>query len=197
MISNTYTGYKITTESAKLPVTMEDARMQLRLDDLAQDDAYVEALIYAQCSYVETQYSAALLSKTIEEYHSSFPCMATESLWLRVAPFQSVTSVKYLDSTATEQTWNSAEYATKVFKSGAFIIPKPDYVWPTDLAIRPDAVKITYEAGYGATPASIPQWIKLGILARIGRAYTQREDPKTDSMSYSDTLLHPLYRFSL
>lgn len=197
MTMNTYTGYKVTTESAKLPIPLEDARLQLRLDEMAHDDAYVEALIYAQCSYVESQYSCALLSKTIEEYHSVFPGMSTESLWLRIAPFQSVTSVKYIDSTGTEITWSSSEYDTKVYKSGAFIIPKVTYVWPTDLAIRPDAVKITYEAGYGATPSTLPHFVKLGILARVGRAYTQREDPLSSGTSYSDVLLHPLYRFSI
>ena len=194
---NSYTGYKVTTESEKLAVPLEDARLQLRLDDLAHDDAYVEALIYAQVSYVEAQYACALLSKTIEEYHSEFPALSSDALWLRIAPFQSITSVKYIDSDGAEQTWTSSEYDTKIYKSGAFVIPKPDYVWPSDLATRPDAVKITYEAGYGATPATIPHFVKLGILARVGRAYTQREDPLSSGTSYSDVLLHPLYGFNV
>jgi uncharacterized phiE125 gp8 family phage protein len=194
---NTYTGYKVTTESAKLPVPLEDARQQLRMDELAHDDAYVEGLIYAQCSYVENQYACALLSKTIEEYHSEFPVFISDPLWLRIAPFQSITSVKYVDSDGAEQEWSSSEYDTKIMKSGAFIIPKPAFSWPTDLADRPDAVKVTYEAGYGSTPASIPRFVTLGILSRVGRAYTQREDPLNNGTSYSDAILHPLYRFNV
>lgn len=193
----TYTGYKVTTESAKLAVPLEDARLQLRLDDLAHDDAYVEALIYAQVSYVENQYACALLSKTIEEYHSAFPMLSSDGLWLKIAPFQSVTSIKYINSAGTEITWSISEYEAKIYKNGAFIVPKVAYSWPTDLSERPDAVKITYEAGYGATPASIPAFVKLGILARVGRAYTQREDPLTNGTSYSDVILHPLYRFNV
>ena len=194
---DSYTGHKVTTESAKMPVSLEDARLQLRLDDLAHDDSYVEMLVYAQCSYVENQYQVALLSKTIEEYHCAFPTLSDSPLWLRIAPFQSVTSVKYIDSTGTEQTWSSGEYDAKIFKSGAFVVPKPTYSWPSDMAMRPDAVKVTYEAGYGATPATIPQFVKLGILSRVGRAYTQREDPTTNNTSYSDVFLHPLYRFNV
>lgn len=197
MMMNTYTGYKVVTESVKLAVPLEDARQQLRMDDLAHDDAYVEGLIYAQCSYVENQYACALLTKTIEEYHSAFPMFPDEPLWLRIAPFQSITSVKYIDTTGTEQTWSTSEYDTKVMKSGAFVIPKQTYQWPTSLAMRPDAVKVTYEAGYGATPSSIPRFVMLGILSRVGRAYTQREDPLNSGTSYSDVILHPLYRFSV
>lgn len=197
MTMNTYTGYKVTAESAKLAVPLEDARLQLRLDDLAHDDAYVEALIYAQVSYIENQYTCALLSKTIEEYHSDFPDIGSTPLWLRVAPFQSITSIKYINDVGTETTWSSAEYEAKIYKSGAFVVAKVGYNYPTDLATRPDAVKITYEAGYGATPASIPSFVRLGVLARVGRAYTQREDPLSSGTSYSDVLLHPLYRFSV
>jgi uncharacterized phiE125 gp8 family phage protein len=193
----TFTGFKFTAESPVLPVPLEDARLQLRLDDLAHDDAYVESLVYAQCSWVEQQFGVALLTKTVEEYHTSFPKKATDALWLRVSPVQSVTSVKYVGSDGAEQTWGANEYASAIVGKRTMIVPLPAYGWPTGLSVRPDAVKVTYSAGFGSAPANVPHYVRLGILARVGRAYTNREDPVTNSAGYSDQLLSPLWNYSV
>lgn len=190
-----YTSHKITAESSNVPVSLEDARIHLRMDDLTHDDLYIESLIYAVCGWVERTYSLALLTKTVEEYHSKFPDFSTSEIWLNVGPLQSVTSVKYIDSSGTEQTWGSSEYAAKVLRHTGFIIPKPDYSWPTDVAVRPDAVKITYTTGFGTGPDSVPHYIKLGVLAMVGRFYTNREDPANVKTALSDALFLPFYRF--
>jgi hypothetical protein len=70
-----------------------------------------------------------------------------------------------------------------------------NYSYPSDVQIRPDAVTITYTAGYGTSSINIPDTVRLGILSRIGRAYTNREDSKETEFSMSDVLLQPLRRW--
>jgi len=190
-----YTGHTFTAESSELAVRLEDVRMHLRLDDLRQEDSYIIDLIKAQTMLVENWFSVALLNKTVVEYNSRFPKKCTDELWLGFAPVTSVTSVAYYDCDGNSQTWSSSEYTTRTTKSGTFIIPKPDYEYPTDLAIRPDAVVITYEAGFGAGASSVPLNVRLGITARVGRAYTNREDSKEQGISMSDVLLNTLKRY--
>ena len=53
-----YTGYTVNAEtiSEELPVAIEDARAQLRMDDLRHDDEYLMLLIRAQCDLIERSY---------------------------------------------------------------------------------------------------------------------------------------------
>ena len=191
-----YTGHTITAESAELPVSLEAVRMQLRMDDLRHDDEYLIMQIKAQCALIEKQYQCALLTKTVVEHHSRFPQYSTETLFISgIGPVNSVTSIAYYDSSNTLQTWASSEYVFTASSGGANISLKPDYYWPTDLANRPDAVVVTYSAGYGSGPSSLPSNVTAGILSRIARAYTNREDSREEGMSMSDVLLQPLKRW--
>lgn len=195
MFSKYYTSHKFSSVSAELPVALADVRSQLKMDDLRHDDEYLTTLTKGQCAYVEYQYAVALLSKTVVEYHSKFPCKSTEAITLHVVPGVTVTSIQYIDSDGTTQTWASSEYDVTLSGKELIIIPKVDYCYPTDLAVRPDAVIITYTAGFGNGPSSIPAGVRMGILSRIGRAYAQREDAPEYQTSMSDVLLHELKRY--
>lgn len=194
-----YTGYTVSSEtiSEELPVAIEDARAQLRMDDLRHDDEYLMLLIRAQCDIIERSYQCSLLNKTVTENHRQFPLssitpMVIAGLW----PIGSITSVQYYDSAGTLQTWASSEYTTNISSGCVTIMPKSNYTYPSDLAVRPDAVQITYVAGYGTSSASIPDSVRLGLLSRIGRAYTNREDSPEQVFSMSDVLLQSLRRWS-
>ena len=191
-----YTGHVITASSLELPIAIEDARAQLRMDDLRHDDEYLMLLIKAQCDLVERTYQAALLTKTVIEYHKQLPTNELRPMIVSgIGPVQSVTSVQYYNTDGVLTTWASSEYDVRITSGGATIQPKADYTYPSDFAIRTDSVVITYTAGYGDTAASIPPTVRLGILSRIGRAYTNREDSAEQVMSMSDVLLQPLRRW--
>lgn len=196
--SQYYTGHTVNAEtiSEELPVAIEDARAQLRMDDLRHDDEYLMLLIRAQCNLIEQSYQCALLNKGVSEYHKQFPYDNNRPMVIAgLAPVLTVSSVEYYDSSGNLQTWASTQYNVKVTSGGATIQPKPEYSYPTDISIRPDAVTINYTAGYGTTSASIPDSVRLGILSRIGRAYTNREDSRETEFSMSDVLLQPLRRW--
>ena len=193
-----YTGYTVNAEtiSEELPVAIEDARSQLRMDDLRHDDEYLMLLIRAQCDLIERSYQVSLLNKGVSEYHKQFPYDSLRPMTLAgLVPVQSVSAIEYYNSSGTLTTWASNQYDVKVTSGGATVMPKSGCSYPSDVQIRPDAVTITYTAGYGTSSINIPDTVRLGILSRIGRAYTNREDSKETEFSMSDVLLQPLRRW--
>jgi hypothetical protein len=192
----TYTGHTI-TKSNVLPVVFEDARRQLRLDDLSQDDDHVRMVTAALCDDVERVFSVAMITQTVVEKHSAFPLLSTTPMYVLFRPGVSVTSITYLDCDGDSQTFSDTLYEVVVSEDSMFIIPKVTSEWPSELATRPDAVTITYQAGYGAGPSSVPGAMRLAILNRLGKMDADREDPVSEKITASDVLLHPFYRFKL
>ena len=193
----TYTAYQVTATSSELPVTLEMARAHLRNEDLRYDDEYVSALIRAAAAGVEKNYGLALLTQTIRQTHSAFPATSDTPLLLRIAPLISVTSIGYIDSAGNTQTWSASEYASGHFDQTAFIIPKTGYSWPSGLAVRPDAVIITYQAGFGTKASNVPADIRSALLLLVGYLYDNREDAPQTFTTAADNLLRPWYRFSV
>lgn len=191
---NTYTGHSI-VKSADLPVKIESARMQLRLDDNAADDDYVQMVVRALCDDVERVYNVAMLTQTVVEKHCAFPIGANAPLYVLIKPGVSVTSIGYIDSEGDAQVLSDSSYDVVTNSSGMYIVPKVDFEWPTDLSARPDAVTVTYVAGYGAGPSSVPPAMSLAILNKLGKMDANREDPVSEKVTASDVLLHPFYQF--
>lgn len=192
----TYRAYQVTAKSSELPVTLDMARMHLRNDDLRYDDDYLISVIHAAGAVIEKQYGLALLTQTVKQYHQAFPACSDTPLLLRIAPLLSVTSIQYVDGAGDTQTWDAAEYNAGHYNQTAFIIPKVGYTWPSGLADTPNAVTITYQAGFGAKASTIPPDIRGALLLMIGSMYENREDSPSTLPMASQNLLMPYYRFS-
>lgn len=197
MTANAYNAYQVTATSAELPVTLEQARAHLRNEDLRYDDEYLSAQIRAAAASVERQYGLALLTQTIRQTHSAFPATSDTPLLLRIAPLISVTSIAYIDSAGNTQTWSASEYASGHYNQTGFVIPKAGYGWPSGLAVRPDAVIVTYQAGFGPKASSIPADIRAALQLQIGHLYDNREDAPQTLTTAADNLLRHWYRFSV
>lgn len=195
---STYRSYIVQTPNAELPVTLERTRQHLRNEDLGHDDEYLRGVIRAACGMVETVYGIALLTQTIKQYHANFPCSDGQPLMLRITPLVSITSITYLDSAGATQTWSASEYNTGSYNGRYFVTPKVDYTWPADVATdQPNAVTVTYSAGYGAKPSNIPHFITQGLLMEIAHQYgAGRDNPVRTMSTAAEYYLQPLYRFS-
>ena len=83
---------------------------------------------------------------------------------IRLAPIQSVTSVKYYDEAGTLQTISADSYWVDSTTTPPRIVLNEDYDWPSDVdEDRPNAVEITVVCGYGSTAATVPPEVKLAI----------------------------------
>lgn len=154
---------------ASEPLTLAEAKAHCRVDH-SDDDALIAALIVAAREQAEHETGRALVTQTWELVHDAFP----EAFVLRKAPVQSVTSVKYLDSTTgTEQTLNPADYLLDNASEPGYVVPGYGKAWPASYGV-PNAVRCRYVCGYGLA-AAVPQAIKQWMLLAIGTLYAQRE----------------------
>lgn len=192
----TYKAYYVSTPATELPVTLEQARYHLRNEDLRFDDELLKQYIKAAANYVEKTYGLALLTQTIKQYHDEFPTGSDTPLLLRISPLASITSIAYTDTAGATQTWTSSEYTSGRMDLGGFVVPNIGYTWPGSVASLPNAITVTYSAGFGAKPSTLPPAITNALLLMIGDMYQRREDSVANLPKASEYLLLPWYRWA-
>ena len=106
--------FKVITAVATEPITRAEAKLHLGLDDMSgshPDDAIIDALITAAREYGEQYTKRALAQQTLEASLDAFPDSDDDRIDLPRAPVASITSVKYTDTSGTEQTISGSAYA--------------------------------------------------------------------------------------
>jgi uncharacterized phiE125 gp8 family phage protein len=97
-------------------------------------------------------------------------------MWLpRAAPLQSVTSVKYYDTSGVQQTLSASTYQVDTFSEPGRILLAPNQVWPSVQAGRALAVEVLYVVGWTSAD-NIPADILEAIYLRVGTRHAFRED---------------------
>lgn len=158
-----------TVPPAELPVSIDEARLHLRVDH-TDEDTLIEGLIFAATEALQEETRRAFITQT---WRVDF-CGFYEPLKLPYAPVQSITSVQYFDATNASATVASSNYALVPDALG----PRVDVVygatWPSSVYSRPDAVRVTFVAGYGG-PQDVPPPLRAALLLMIGDLYAYRE----------------------
>lgn len=174
---------KLITAPSTYPVTLAEAKLHCRVD-IADDDALITALITAATEMAEQKTGRAIVTQTLELTLDAFP----EAFELTRVPVQSITSVKYYDTTGTQQTLSNTLYALDAAEDFGFAHISPVYagVWP-DTRDQINAVAVRYVAGY-ADAASVPQSIKNWILLMVSTMYSNRETEAYSSRAVSTTV---------
>lgn len=174
---------KLITPAGTSPVSLAEAKAHLRVD-IADDDTLIAAMIAAATDMAEQHTGRALMSQTWELTLDAFP----EAFELTRVPAQSITSLKYYDTSGVQQTLSNALYsldATDDF-GYAYVAPAYDTAWPETQA-RVNAVACRYVAGY-ADAASVPQAIKSWILLMVSAMYENREAEAYSARAVSTTV---------
>jgi uncharacterized phiE125 gp8 family phage protein len=177
------------TAPAAEPVQLTEAKLHARIEHSA-DDTLVTALIAAAREQVEHITGRRLITQTWEQVLPAF----SDSMDLDVAPVASITSVKYLDSAGTEQTLSNTVYSLISESLPPRLVLKTGQSWPATYSAD-NAIRIRFDAGYGAASTAVPQAIRAWLLVRIASLYAQREE-HADSMTempgrFIDGLLDP------
>lgn len=171
-------GLKRTSDAAKEPLTREEVKQHLRITHTDEDD-FLDALIKAARQYAEERTGRQLITATWKETRWCFP----EWQWTLDRPdLIAVSSIVYTASDGTSTTMPSSDYTVSTNGHRGVVIPAWDTSWPA-ARYTLDAVAITYTAGYGATPASVPQAVKQAMLMLIGHWYEHREASLTGTIS--------------
>jgi uncharacterized phiE125 gp8 family phage protein len=167
-------------------LTVEEAKRHLRILSPDLDDE-VSSLIRAARDYCErfTQRTfRAAVTRTLK-----LECWWGTELLLPWPPFLAVSSITYYDADNASQTLSSANYATELSTDGA---GRLSWVWNATIPThydRPDAITITYTAGYAdvnALPPVALQAMKTKLTELYG---TGTESEVGAAMKCTDRLL--------
>lgn len=112
-------------------------------------------------------------------------------------PLISIDSIKYDDTTGTEQTLDPSQYRVDLGSDShpARIMPGFGFTWPLTRQ-QVGAVRILFTCGY-AQPELVPRGIKKWILLRVGSLYEHREEQailtrgKAEPLAFVDRMLDP------
>ena len=156
------------TGPTREPVSLAEAKAHCRVDT-NDEDGLIAGYLLAARQHVETYTRRALLTQTWDQ---SVDELGSEIVLLR-PPVQSITSLKYLDSTGVEQTLAPSQYRLVKRATGEFVIvPAYGVTWPTAQAVEA-AVTVRFVAGY--LPETVPEPLRHGILLLVGHWYENRE----------------------
>lgn len=187
-----------TVAPARRAVTLSDALAHVREfdGDNGPGDALMEGYIAAAHDACEQRTERALITSTWRLTMDGFPaaCHGNPLAAIRIlrCPVQEVVSIRYDDADGVEQTMAPSAYRVNVNAEPATITPVGS--WPATLAGHTGTVRVTFTAGYGDDPATVPMPLRQWILLAVGDLYERRnasgETPVTEH-GFVDNLLQP------
>jgi uncharacterized phiE125 gp8 family phage protein len=157
---------RLITAPAAEPVSVETAKLHLRVDGTA-DDVLIAAYLKSARELGEGLARRAFVTQTLELVINEWPSGGI--LKLPRPPLQSVTSVKYLDVDKVEHTWT--DYVVDERSEPGAIIFKS---FPSDALFESGAIAVRFVAGYGAA-AAVPGVFVQGVLLSAAHWYENRE----------------------
>jgi hypothetical protein len=205
----------VVTAATTTPVSIQEAMSHCNISDYGEA-TYLSGLIAQAVRYAERYTGRRFITTKLraswdrfpQAYPPPEPPIGTEAYdrvqdWFPFAlrppepPMSKLYSLTYTDTAGVTQTLASTASSTKVQldmdAEPARIVPAYGTVWPATRLV-PRAVQLTYDAGYGASGASVPASIKQAILLLVSHLYENREpvtldgDPKTIPMTVTALL---------
>jgi uncharacterized phiE125 gp8 family phage protein len=164
-------GLRRTVEPANPALDIEQVREHLRIFDNSMDGYLRDVLIPAATGAAELATHRQLATATYELVVDRFPCYGVP-IYVPVPPLQSV-AIAYSDAAGDGQTWSGASYVVQTEKEPAEIWPAYGEIWPVTRR-EPGAVRLTFDAGYGDSYASIPPLLRSGMLLVCGHLWMNR-----------------------
>jgi len=160
------------------PISLSEAKDHCRVSH-TDDDAYIDQLIDVAVASVDGKGKSgrALITQTWQQSVGQEPG-AVRAL---MTPFQSLTAVHYYDDAGLLQEATLAEFEAIGLADETYIRPKDGYSWPS-ADDRPDAIRLTYTAGYGDSASAVPASIRHALLMMVAHWYENRETVSADKM---------------
>jgi len=138
------------------PVTVRAVKRNLGVDDGHWDQDIARWVTEAR-KQVEHDTRVSLVNQTRIHKQDAFP--SDNYICLR-APLVSVSTLQYIDTAGSSQTWGSSNYEVDTARHAVWLAW--GISWPNIRAIQ-NAVTITYVSGHGATTATVPEAAKAAI----------------------------------
>ena len=187
----------LTTAPAELPVTLDEVKHQLEIDDAdTARDALVMGFARTATGQAEAYTGRVLISQTWTAFWDVWPAVANADapIWegwregpetlldspgrelaLPKPPLQSVTHVKTYDDSDVATTFAASNYFQDTASVPGRIVLRKSVSAPT-IGRTANGLEIQFVAGYGDNFADVPQSIRDGILQLSAFLYENRGD---------------------
>lgn len=162
---------QLVTEPADLPVTLEEAKRQLRVDHV-HDDGMILRYIGAATEHYERTRNLALITQTWRIFLDAFP--SGDRIKFPRPPLQSVTHVKHYDDSDVATTFASSNYQVVTTEPGMLVL-RDNASWPSATLRNLSGVEVEFIAGYGDTSGDVPDPIRQWLMIMVGDLYVHRE----------------------
>lgn len=162
------------TASSSLVVPVDKIRRQLGFGSTERDPDLVDMIHAATKEIEENWLWQSLLNATCVDKFETLGEMA-----LAWNPVQSITSITYVDQTSTTQTLSSSIYELGSEYGVGIVRLKYDQAWPT-CRDHDDDVVVTYVAGYGTTPETVPVRIRQAIELKVRQLFRPGESSENE-----------------
>jgi uncharacterized phiE125 gp8 family phage protein len=167
---------RVVTPPAGYPITLDEAKAQLRISD-SSNDVIIQGLIAAATKFCQSVVQKVFVVQTFEWV---LPCWR-EFMEIPIAPVVAtqVQSIKYVDwSTQAQLTLDPAAYVLQPKSASVRIVPPLGKFWPLVLARSSEPIVVRFDAGY-EDPADLPGNVKTAILLMLRHLYTMGETSLT------------------
>lgn len=206
----------LVTPPAEEPVTLDEAKVHMRIDG-NDDDAYITELItaariiaesYTRRSFINTTWKMFINKWPYSGGYDRFPegyyevaiteVYQAKPVVLPKGRLQSVTHIKTYDDTDTATTVDVSNYYVGAYSSGdsgqvalrnGGSIPAPTRAT--------DGIEIQFIAGYGSSASAVPIAIKQAIKMLVSSLYENRGDCQDGKLPTSAKALLDQYRILL
>jgi uncharacterized phiE125 gp8 family phage protein len=137
----------IVTPPTGYPVTLAEMKTHLRVDTTSED-GFINSLVMQATNQVENILNRKLVTQTWKYFLDAWP--DGNSFELPFGKLQSVTSVKYKDSAATEYTMASGDYIVDTDSDPGRVVLDYGVSWPSETLLPSNPIYIQFVCGYGA-----------------------------------------------
>ncbi len=168
---------KLITAPAIEPVSLSEAKLQVRVD-IADDDSLIMSQLKAASKMVEQLSLHAMITQTWDYFLDGFP--GGYEIRLPHPPLQSVTGVYYTPDGGTEQTFAVANYIVDANSKPGRVYLKTTTgggtgSWPSDILIPINGVRIRFVCGFGDNADDVDERLVQAVKLLVGHYYENRE----------------------
>jgi len=185
-------SWQITVEPATEPITTAEAKAHLRVD-FSDEDTYIDTLIVSARKYCEAYCNRVFITQTWRQNENEW----SNPIQLKVNPVLSVTSLKYIDTTESQQTITdtSANMQKDLNSDVAKIYEGLTNTFPS-IGDSINPIEIITVCGYGAA-SDVPDDIKHAIKLMVSFFYENRDVVNVPLNSAASDVKVPTAVFSL
>jgi len=191
---NPLPSYVLKTRPNVEPIGKDEVKANSRID-ITDDDLLIQAKILGVRTMVEKIYDLAIITQTWTMYLDWLPPL----IEIYKRPLQKINSIKYLDDSGAQQTLATNLYNVDINSRPPRILPSFNAIWPS-VQLRPAAVAIEFDAGYGDTANDVPQNVIQYLLIKVADFYENREsytEARIQTHDFVDNLMNPERLFSV